>query len=122
MRRDAGRADHPVPGGGRGGGGSHGDRRLRQVAKDGAVAALQASRPGQAKVSAAEASELAKLRAEVDRPRGGGDRPGCRAGGHAGKIELRLSDPIPARVDGAAKAGLLRASDMLEKHSSSPRT
>ena len=41
--------------------------RLRKVARDGAIAALQASRPGQAKVSAAEATELAKLRAEVDR-------------------------------------------------------
>jgi hypothetical protein len=41
--------------------------RLRKVARDGAIAALQASRPGRAKVSAAEATELAKLRAEVDR-------------------------------------------------------
>jgi len=41
--------------------------RLRQVARDGAIASLQASRPGQAKVSAQQASELAKLRAEVDR-------------------------------------------------------
>lgn len=40
---------------------------LRKVARDGAISALQASRPGQRKTSAAEASELAKLRAEVDR-------------------------------------------------------
>lgn len=40
---------------------------LRKVARDGAIAALQASRPGQRKVSVQEASELAKLRAEVDR-------------------------------------------------------
>lgn len=40
---------------------------LRKVARDGAIAALQASRPGQRKVSAQEASELAKLAAEVDR-------------------------------------------------------
>jgi transposase len=40
---------------------------LRKVAKDGAISALQASRPGQRKVSAQEASELAKLQAEVDR-------------------------------------------------------
>src|SRR5260370_35931576 len=40
---------------------------LRKVARDGAIAALQASRPGQRKVSAAEASELAKLQAEVAR-------------------------------------------------------
>jgi transposase len=40
---------------------------LRKVARDGAIAALQASRPGQRKVSVQEASELAKVRAEVDR-------------------------------------------------------
>ncbi|MBV8292602.1 MAG: hypothetical protein JOY55_12460, partial [Mycobacterium sp.] len=40
---------------------------LRKVARDGAITALQASRPGQRKVSAEEASEAAKLRAEVDR-------------------------------------------------------
>jgi transposase len=40
---------------------------LRKVARDGAIAALQAARPGQRKVSVQEASELAKLRAEVDR-------------------------------------------------------
>jgi transposase len=40
---------------------------MRKVGRDGAISALQASRPGQRKVSAEEASELAKLRAEVDR-------------------------------------------------------
>lgn len=40
---------------------------LRRVAKDGAIAALAASRPGVRKQSAQEASELAKLKAEVDR-------------------------------------------------------
>lgn len=40
---------------------------LRKVARDGAIAALQASRPGQRKVSPQEVSELAKLQAEVDR-------------------------------------------------------
>jgi transposase len=40
---------------------------LRKVARDGAIAALQAARPGQRKVSPQEASELAKLRSEVDR-------------------------------------------------------
>jgi transposase len=39
---------------------------LRKVARDGAIAGLSA-RPGRPKVSSAEASELAKLRAEVDR-------------------------------------------------------
>jgi transposase-like protein len=41
--------------------------KLRKVAKDGAIGALQAARPGRRKVSAAEQSELVKLRAEVDR-------------------------------------------------------
>ncbi len=40
---------------------------LRRVAKDGAIAALTASTPGRRKQSAAEASEMAKLKAEVDR-------------------------------------------------------
>lgn len=40
---------------------------LKKVARDGAIAALQASRPGQRKMSAEEVSELAKLRGEVDR-------------------------------------------------------
>ena len=41
--------------------------RLRAVARDGAIAALQASRPGRARQSRAEASEAAALRAEVER-------------------------------------------------------
>lgn len=40
---------------------------LRRVARDGAIAALTASQPGRRKVSAQEASELAKAKAEVDR-------------------------------------------------------
>jgi transposase-like protein len=43
---------------------------LRRVAKDGAIAALTASAPGRRKQSAAEASEIAKLKAEVDRLQG----------------------------------------------------
>lgn len=39
---------------------------LRKMARDGAISALTA-RPGRAKTSPQEASELAKLRAEVDR-------------------------------------------------------
>ena len=39
---------------------------MRKMARDGAIAALTA-RPGRAKTSPQEASELAKLRAEVDR-------------------------------------------------------
>ena len=41
--------------------------RLRVVARDGAIAALQASRPGRPRQSREEASEAAALRAEVDR-------------------------------------------------------
>ncbi len=40
---------------------------LRKVAKDGAIAALTASRPGRPKHSGKEDFELAKLKAEVDR-------------------------------------------------------
>ena len=40
---------------------------LRKTARDGAIAALQASRPGRPKTSRAEAGELAGLRAEVAR-------------------------------------------------------
>lgn len=40
---------------------------LRKTARDGAIAALAASRPGRPKANRAEASELAGLRAEVDR-------------------------------------------------------
>ena len=40
---------------------------MRKTARDGAIAALQASRPGRPKQSRAEATELAGLRAEVTR-------------------------------------------------------
>jgi len=40
---------------------------LRRVAKDGAIMALTAAHPGRRKVSPQEASEVAKLKAEVDR-------------------------------------------------------
>ncbi|MGH9259466.1 MAG: helix-turn-helix domain-containing protein [Acidimicrobiales bacterium] len=40
---------------------------LRKTARDGALAALAASRPGRPKQSRVEASEIAKLRAEVTR-------------------------------------------------------
>ena len=41
--------------------------RLRAVARDGAVAALQASKPGRPRQSRQEASEAGALRAEVSR-------------------------------------------------------
>src|SRR3954452_18122935 len=40
---------------------------LRKTARDGAIAALQAARPGRPKQSRAEATEIAKLSAEVTR-------------------------------------------------------
>lgn len=40
---------------------------LRKIARDGAIAALQASRPGRPKQSRAEATELARMRAEIER-------------------------------------------------------
>ncbi|HET6753126.1 MAG TPA: helix-turn-helix domain-containing protein [Jiangellaceae bacterium] len=40
---------------------------LRKTARDGAIAALAASRPGRPKANRAEASELAGLQAEVER-------------------------------------------------------
>ena len=43
---------------------------LKRVARDGAIAALEASKPGRRKLTAAESSELARLRAEVDRLQG----------------------------------------------------
>jgi hypothetical protein len=41
--------------------------RMRAVARDGAIAGLQASKPGRPKQTRQEATELAGLRAEVDR-------------------------------------------------------
>jgi hypothetical protein len=41
--------------------------RLRAAARDGAIATLQASKPGRSHQSCHEASEAAGLRAEVDR-------------------------------------------------------
>lgn len=41
--------------------------KLRAVARDGAIAALQASRPGRPAQSKAEAAEIAALQAEVAR-------------------------------------------------------
>lgn len=40
---------------------------LKRVARDGAIAALEASRPGRRKATAGESAELARLRGEVDR-------------------------------------------------------
>ena len=40
---------------------------LKRVARDGAIAALEASRPGRRQHSAAESAELTRLRGEVDR-------------------------------------------------------
>ena len=40
---------------------------LKRVARDGAIAALEASQPGRRKLAAGENAELARLRGEVDR-------------------------------------------------------
>ena len=78
---------------------------LKRVARDGAIAALEASKPGRRQHSAGESAELARLRGEVDRlsrgrsssrpsswPRCGEKRPGdersgpcpCRRGRQGG--------------------------------------
>jgi transposase len=41
--------------------------RLRAVARDGAIAALQASKPGKSRQSGQEITEVAELRAEIAR-------------------------------------------------------
>jgi transposase len=43
---------------------------LKRVARDGAIAALEASRPGRRQHSAGETAELSRLRGEVDRLHG----------------------------------------------------
>lgn len=40
---------------------------LKRVARDGAIAALEASRPGRRKATAGENAELARLRGEIER-------------------------------------------------------
>ncbi len=40
---------------------------LKRVARDGAIAALQASKPGRRKLGAGDNAELARLRGEIDR-------------------------------------------------------
>jgi len=43
---------------------------LKRVARDGAIAALEASRPGRRNLAPGENAELARLRGEVDRLQG----------------------------------------------------
>jgi transposase len=43
---------------------------LKRVARDGAIAALEASRPGRRNLAPGESAELARLRGEVDRLQG----------------------------------------------------
>lgn len=81
--------------------------RLRAVARDGAIAALGASRPGRPRQSRAEAMEAAALRAEAGAAGPHGGLPGRGAGGAAGKVGLGTGGPVPAGVDGAAEAVLL---------------
>jgi hypothetical protein len=83
---------------------------LRKVARDGAIAALQASRPGKPR-DAREASELARLTAENAPPAGHDRRAGDRVGRPARKISLGLSGPVPQRVPGDVKDKLLAIID-----------
>jgi hypothetical protein len=84
--------------------------RIRMVAKEGALAALAASKPGlQARGT--------RLRVGAGQGRGGpavrgveGD--GCQAHAGRGKRRLGLGGRVPRRVDAATKAGLL---DLLDE-------
>ena len=84
---------------------------FKRVARDGAIAALEASRPGAASWHRGE-NGRAGPSAWRGRPVAGRDRgAGDRARGVAGKSGLGMSGPVPARVDGAAKAVLLDVID-----------
>ena len=82
--------------------------RLRQVARQGALEALAASRPG-ASGKPARDVEPGQARAETGPTHAHGDRAGGRAGGAGEKRGLGLmpTEPVPARVDAATKQGLL---------------
>lgn len=79
--------------------------QIKQVAKDGALSALAASKPGG---EGSGAGLRAGGREGRDRPALGGLQ-GARGQAHAGggKRRLGLSGQVPRRVDAATKAGLL---------------
>ncbi|MFL6186570.1 MAG: helix-turn-helix domain-containing protein [Actinomycetes bacterium] len=79
--------------------------RIRQVAKQGALEALAASKPGVRQ--AREDAELAPARGG-DRPAGrGGQGAGDRADAAAGNIALGVIGGVPPRVAAATKHALL---------------
>jgi hypothetical protein len=78
---------------------------LRKTAKDGAIAALQASRPGRPRDARRRARQLASVPRTPDCR---GHRSwSCRSSWSCGESSLGLSGPVRARVDGAAKDKLL---------------
>ena len=83
--------------------------KLRTVAKQGALEALAASRPG---VKAGGVDPRAGRGARGDRQAvGGAEGDGRQVDAGGGKRALGLSGPVPRRVDAATKAGLLKLID-----------
>ena len=80
---------------------------LRKVARDGAIAALQASRPGRPKADRVELSEPAGLRADNTRLTATIVEQAIELAALRGKASWGLNGPIPARVDGAVKTAVL---------------
>ena len=79
--------------------------RIKQVAKEGALAALAASKPG---VAARQRDyELEAAKAEIARLSEALQGAGGQADAGGGKRRLGLSGRVPHRVDAATKAGLL---------------
>ena len=95
--------------------------KLRKVAKDGAIAALQASRPGRRNSARRFRAGPAESR---QRPVvGHGDRAGNRAGRVAGKSGLGLSGPIPVGSENSAVVvDLPRCGPMLSPRVTESRT
>jgi Helix-turn-helix domain len=83
--------------------------RIRQVAKQGALEALAASKPGG---PAGPRGRRAGRGPGGDRPAGrGGQGAGDRADAAAGKIALGLIGGVPPRVEAATKHALLKLVD-----------
>ena len=81
--------------------------KLRTVAKQGALEALAASRPGR---QGGRRRSRAGRGASGDRQAlGGAEGDGRQVDAGRGKRALGLSGPVPRRVDAATKAGLLEA-------------
>ena len=78
--------------------------RIRTVAKEGALEALAASKPG---VAARHATRAGAGQGRGRPAVGGGQGDGRQADAGGGKRRLGLSGRVPRRVDAATKAGLL---------------